>query len=324
MTGRSSAVGVWTGSEFIVWGGSGTPPTGTTTATTDSRAGAAYDPSTDTWRRIAGAPLDPRLAPAAVWTGQEMLVWGGLPVANAVDPSNEAAAYRPATDSWRRLPDAPVAGYEATWTGTELIVLGADGDIAAYDPRADTWRSLPAAPAVGYTRSLVWTGTELLMFVAPNGVDTAVTGFRLGPDDSSWRPTAPSNHWALEASRMVWTGTEAVAVGQYPARSASGLVGSVAYDPVTDTWREIGSCQIGNHVVWTGQLILGETAGFDPASGGCQPLPPAPERPVGGTTGREASAFAWAGQELLIWSGGNGSDYLFTDGDGVALRPARD
>src|SRR5438552_5208528 len=58
---------VWTGSEMIIWGGSGLRDDG-----------ARYNPSPDTWTPVSdnGAPL-PRSNHVAVWTGSEMLVWGG-------------------------------------------------------------------------------------------------------------------------------------------------------------------------------------------------------------------------------------------------------
>jgi hypothetical protein len=73
--GRFAPSVVWTGSEMIVWGGS---------ADFDySRgqfleSGGRYDPRTNSWSPTAttGAPLA-RYDAAAVWTGSEMLLWGG-------------------------------------------------------------------------------------------------------------------------------------------------------------------------------------------------------------------------------------------------------
>jgi N-acetylneuraminic acid mutarotase len=64
---------IWTGSKMIVWGGasSGLAPLGD---------GGIYDPATNTWTRLSagvvGAP-SARYKHTAVWTGSEMIIWGG-------------------------------------------------------------------------------------------------------------------------------------------------------------------------------------------------------------------------------------------------------
>src|ERR1041384_1276767 len=69
-THRAFHTAVWTGSEMIVWGGSGD--------TSYLNTGERYNPVTDTWTAISttNAPAG-REAHVAVWTGTEMIVWGG-------------------------------------------------------------------------------------------------------------------------------------------------------------------------------------------------------------------------------------------------------
>jgi hypothetical protein len=73
--GRVQAVATWTGSRLLVWGGD----LGRV-AFTPARTGYAFDPATDRWARLPQAPLAGRVDPAAVWTGRELLVWGGIAV----------------------------------------------------------------------------------------------------------------------------------------------------------------------------------------------------------------------------------------------------
>lgn len=148
-------------------------------------------------------------------------------------------------------------------------------------------------------------------------------GFRLDDGGATWRPLAASNWSAPDAGLIVWAGSEAISLGQYPEPDGGGLTNSVAYDPVVDRWRAISACQISLHAVWTGTHVLGDHGAYDVAADVCLTLPTPPGRPVGGTTGREGSAYAWTGSEYLIWSGGNGSDYARIDGDGVIFRPER-
>jgi hypothetical protein len=177
---------VWTGREVLVWGGcdsGGVRYHEQAVQCDDARGsgdeladGAAYDPATDTWRTIARSPLPARDRPVAVWTGTEMLVWGGVtPAAGGAGPYG--AAYDPARDRWRVLTDAPIAprsNHTAVWTGTLMLVWGGQsldsgsefhGDGAAYDPQRDHWATLPAAPVPTRDRHhAVWTGQELLIW----------------------------------------------------------------------------------------------------------------------------------------------------------------
>src|SRR5206468_1380600 len=106
----NDAVAVWTGSVVLVLSarilpdGSGT------------NVGTKYDPIADTWTpfSVNGAP-GPYHERTAVWTGTEMIVWGGSTVAK----SNTGARYDPATDTWRAMSTkgAPTGrrGHTAIW-----------------------------------------------------------------------------------------------------------------------------------------------------------------------------------------------------------------
>jgi N-acetylneuraminic acid mutarotase len=63
--------------------------------------GLAYNPSTDSWRTLPEFPLREREFPVVVWTGDELIVWGGAkePLGNRIidppPPLNDGAAYTP-------------------------------------------------------------------------------------------------------------------------------------------------------------------------------------------------------------------------------------
>jgi len=81
---RIGHTAVSTGTEMLVWGGYGEyvpRPTGLHDGArflTWLSDGATYQPATDTWTPLPrlGAPY-PRAHHTAVWTGSEMLIWGG-------------------------------------------------------------------------------------------------------------------------------------------------------------------------------------------------------------------------------------------------------
>lgn len=97
---------------MIVWGGA-SPLAGD---------GARYSPTADSWTLLpaAGAP-SARVNHTAVWTGSDMIVWGG-------NFFGDGARYSLGANAWTALPatDAPSARYlhSAVWTGTEMIVWG--------------------------------------------------------------------------------------------------------------------------------------------------------------------------------------------------------
>ena len=70
---RVTGTAVWTGSEMIIWGGCNL------IGVNDLNTGGRYNPATDSWTAttIANAPLS-RRSHSAVWTGSEMIIWGGL------------------------------------------------------------------------------------------------------------------------------------------------------------------------------------------------------------------------------------------------------
>ena len=92
----------------------------------------------------SGAPAI-RTRHTAVWTGTEMIVWGGL---GASTPLNNGGRYNPGTDTWTptSLVNPPSLRWmhAAVWTGTEMIIQGGSpGNPVGgrYNPATDTWKA---------------------------------------------------------------------------------------------------------------------------------------------------------------------------------------
>ncbi len=97
---RQFHTAVWAGHEMIVWGG------GTESLSTSFNTGGRYDPATDSWTPTStlNAPTA-RSGHSAVWTGTEMIVWGGGTESLSTS-FNTGGRYDPATDSWQALEHA--------------------------------------------------------------------------------------------------------------------------------------------------------------------------------------------------------------------------
>src|SRR5690606_12711699 len=108
---------VWSGSEMLIFGGSG------------SNQGYLYDPATDSWDQMnmLNVPQG-RREHTAVWTGTEMIVWGGGSGSGHACDLSSGGRYNPVTNSW--TPTSPSIGvaprtrHTAVWTGEVMIVWG--------------------------------------------------------------------------------------------------------------------------------------------------------------------------------------------------------
>jgi hypothetical protein len=142
----------------------------------------------------AAAPRG-RTNESAVWTGTEVLIYGGS--VGRGSAQGNPVAYNPVTDQRRYLPGtrylAPSRGHTAVWTGTQMLIWGGTGGNlpfgggAAYVPATDTWLPLPATgePTDRLDHSAVWTGSEMLIW---GGTGT----FPLG-DGGRYRPDATTD-----------------------------------------------------------------------------------------------------------------------------------
>ena len=175
---------VWTGTEAIFLD-----------ATGDAElSGVAYDQASAAWRPIATAPIPPRSGAVQVWTGAEMIVWGGGRPRSATP--KQGAAYDPAADTWRRIADAPIGLNLASgmWTGEEMLVFGSLLDRrnraatkvsvgAAYDPVANEWRKLPRSKLSAQATSAVWIGGRMVAW------DYEVRSQEYDPVSNTWAYT---------------------------------------------------------------------------------------------------------------------------------------
>ena len=95
--------------------------------------------------------LDPRYWHTAVWTGSEMIVFGGM--SSVGTTYGDGSRYDPATDTWQLLPASGSPGarqsHVAVWTGTEMVVWGgrADATGGRYNPATDSWSPTALADA---------------------------------------------------------------------------------------------------------------------------------------------------------------------------------
>jgi len=257
---------VWTGSEAIIYGDH-----------VQSYAEMVrYDPTLDLVRdyylpSVPNAPSSFRQYHTAVWTGSEMIIWGG----SSSGAVNNGARYSPATESWTptrqdATTPAPRLFHSAVWTGSEMLVWGGQGisDYPAlggrYNPSTDSWQPIPAGAPPRYSATAVWTGSEMIVWGGiPQTGGNLNTGDRFDPSGNAWHPVAvdamtPSSRSGHSA---VWTGREMLVWGG--SSSITNEVGNGgAYDPVANSWLSIPEANGGpsartrHTAVWTGTDMI--------------------------------------------------------------------
>jgi hypothetical protein len=258
-------VAVWSGTEMIVWGGSASDHI------TRLNTGGRYNPSTDSWTATSttNAP-EARQSHQAVWTGAEMIVWGG-----ESDPFvllNTGGRYDPSTDSWTatsttNAPD-PRVGHREVWSGSEMIVWGGINAFfvnfntgGRYNPSTDSWTATSTSdvPAGRRIHSAVWSGSEMIVWggCADNPCASPFnTGGRYNPSTDSWTATSTTNAPASRAGHIaVWTGSEMIVWG-----GTNDSTGG-RYDPSTDSWTatsitDAPEPRITLSAVWTGSEMI--------------------------------------------------------------------
>jgi N-acetylneuraminic acid mutarotase len=333
---REAHTAVWTGSEMIVWGGT------SNNSPNDANGGERYDPATDTWTAISAANApSPRGEHTAVWTGSEMIVWGGV---GGINYLNTGGRYDPMADSWRAtsLVNAPPGrgGPVAVWTGTEMIVWGGrvGGGTAflntggRYVPLTDTWvqTSTLNAPAPRNFHTAVWTGTEMIVWggliAAPNtSSEHTNTGGRYNPVTDIWIATQTANAPGIRSFHSaVWTGSKMIICGGSNGNAFLNTGG--LYDPVTGSWSPTSTTnappgRAGHTSVWTGTEMIvwggqgiGTGGRYDPATNSWSLTNAAGAPPIG-----RSHTAVWTGEEMIVFGG---SDYTYSVNLGGKYKPA--
>ena len=185
-------------------------------ATAPALIGAGYLPAgrvqliTQAWANKADIPDAPSTieigstGETSVWTGTELLVWGGRKTTGPVAVGG--GRYNPTTRTWTAITtvNAPVSRQEATavWTGTEMLVWGGytgspgyevpQGTGARYNPATNVWTAMTTtgAPSARYDHSAVWSGTQMIIWGGQGNFYTDSSGARYNPSTNTWTALA--------------------------------------------------------------------------------------------------------------------------------------
>jgi hypothetical protein len=333
VTARDDAVGVWTGSQLLVWGGD-------INGHRYFANGAAYNPDLRTWTRLPHSPLSARANPAYVWTGSQLLIWGGTRGSHNL---TDGALYNPRTRQWTKLPKSPVPSYgsaSAYRVGSRVVLVTTPPArwapsirAAVLDPATATWSTLPSLHLSKHHRAYsvigVSAGQRVFLWSAwaydqtlkdgSGEVHAGVAGYTLRPGARSWS----RNKLALAhgiAYQAFWTGKRVLlpsldiwcGICPHPMAvnrtglsldPANGSRSTIAHGPVDD---------LGATYVWTGSALLGLDTTTE-ISGGGRPTYPGEAAAWNPRThrwttlasaplyGGESAVHVWTGFGELVW-----------------------
>jgi hypothetical protein len=289
----------------------------------------------------AGAPTA-AAGQAGVWTGQELLVWGGS-LGQGID-SGSGAGYRPDLDVWQTidLTNAPAARdqHTAVWSGQEMIVWGgaSGGSYVStggrFNPSNQVWTALTgkSAPAGRLGHVAAWTGSRMVVWGGRNNLGVLGDGAYYDPTANQWTAltltNAPSPRFG---ATVVSTGTRLLVWGGQDQQGTlnTGAQLMLGKNNLPASWVTINpvnapAARSAHSAVWTGQYMLvwggqgggnflADGAAYDPLADAWSPI-----NLNNGPTARSSQAAVWSGQEMIIFGG---ESYLGTLADGAAYEP---
>jgi N-acetylneuraminic acid mutarotase len=330
---------------------------GTQAAVTMSATGANYTlpeisaPSAgcidDTWTptSLINAPSARNLH-TAVWTGSEMIVWGGHFFDGTHHVLNTGGKYNPSTDSWTVTSTANAPSARSThtvvWTGSEMIVWGGcDAGCnnvvntgGRYNPGTDAWAATSSsnAPPARSLHTAVWADDQMIVWGGYNNSTNLNTGGRYDPNSDSWTATSTIN--APSARRYhtaVSTGTEMIVWAGFDG-AATGTGGR--YHPNTDSWTATSTTKAPSGresptAVWTGSemIIWGgiDQAGNTFNSGGR--YNPNTDNwtatsAANAPSPRYSHTAVWSGSEMIVWGGISTNPFMYFNTGGRYIPDA--
>lgn len=272
---RYGHAAIWTGKEMIIWGGFSAQKN----IETWQNSGALWNAAENKWQTLK-PPFGPdatyhnlaeRAAQTLVWTGKEIIIWGGATKTAALD----GVIYHPETNTWHRISrrGAPFRkeGHTAVWADNKMIVWGGidlnrnrTSEGAIYDPETNKWTQMDTqnAPRARESHAAVWTGSDMIVFGGfENSFNTNGSGGIYNPKTNSWQNLVTEVAQARRGHSVMWTGDEMLVWGGKQKRSRAYFNSVTAYNPSTKTWKAIAtshspSSRYLHSAVWTGNSMI--------------------------------------------------------------------
>ncbi|MBF0443427.1 MAG: hypothetical protein HQK54_16085 [Oligoflexales bacterium] len=257
---------VWTGSEFIYWGGI------VNNSEKPSEEGERYNLKKKKWVMISDedAP-SARSGHSAIWSGDRMILWGGMGESSYL---SDGAAYSPKKDEWEPIGNidfefAPRAYHVSLFTGREMLIWGGADENnyfnsgARYDLEKNLWRpmNLEGAPSPRVGSTAIWTGSKMIIWGGKDKDGNYLAdGAIYDPKIDKWEDISLMNApTGREAHSAIWDGKNMIIWGGHGS-TGSFRTGGV-YNIEKNSWKRLITDKklMGramHSAVWTGLEML--------------------------------------------------------------------
>lgn len=269
-------------------------------------------PRPGTWRPLPPAPLASRVNYSLVWTGNEMIIWGGFDAVNR--PQLDGAAFDPEDGTWHPLPftagrDAAKVSVRA---GSEVVFVSSS-ETRRYDPEERRWRAGPVVPLParhGMHDRLVTVDDTVVVISEPYDREQPSAVFTLTPGETEWTRLPDIPITVTPAHTVLTTDEDLLVLGP-----SSGDQDTAVYLPLAapTAWRAFSPPPGLPHdlvslsgVAADGMIMLwGATADSDAQAhgyaavhdrNGWRRVQPGPLRPARTVT------VLWTGERMLVWN----------------------
>ena len=299
ITPRLSTLATWTGTEALFWGGRVPICIGNRPCVPEpprQAQGVAYDPSSQTWRRLDEAPFEANGEVPHIQVNGQFLV---------EDANLRWWSFSSDPDRWTRLPDPPEAlvATSVTSRGPLMYALGnglADR-VHVFDTNTNSWSSLPPSPDQPRLADRVVLATSAGLVVVGRSFGESPDGnipiYRVDFfNGQGWNRIGGKIPWATLCC-WHWTGVRLlvpdVASGLVPSLEKLGvpavaMPGPSQLPPPSRTWSE--AVMSGPMLAWSGNV-------YDDRDRSTGRL----GRPFGASD--DIAAAVWADHELIVLSG---------------------
>src|SRR5437879_2067532 len=163
--------------------------------------GGRYNPGTDSWTATSttSAPAGRQLH-TAVWTGSEMIVWGGDNGSSFLNTGGRYCASLSGSCANNWIPTSTNSApdcrerHTAVWicivmrSCRRTLLCCRTRRASDLNPGTDSWTatSTTSAPAGRYVHTAVWTGSEMIVWGGNNSSSLFNPGGRYNPGTDSW------------------------------------------------------------------------------------------------------------------------------------------
>ena len=195
-----------------------------------------------------------RIFHSAVWSGERLLVWGGIVGGLTPGYAANGGVYNPTGNQWSSMnsTNQPTErfGHCAVWTGSQMFVWGGENggglrsDGYLYDPSTNTWSGVSdsGAPSARLWHNCTLYSEKIYLWGGVSGNDSDIlgSGAIYDPSSDSWETMSSTDSIPYAESMFgtaVLAGTQIIYYNAVNTQIA-------AYDPSNDTWQTLSNSEI--------------------------------------------------------------------------------